>query len=198
MNKFILFICILFTNQSSAAIEEAIFAGGNFWRLEAAFNKIEGVLATVTGYDGGTSKNPTDDEVAAGRTDYVQAIRVIYNPNQVSYQQIVDYFWRNIDPTMDNAQFCDYGKQYKSVIFYLNPKQQAIALASQRAMKQKFNKIYTKVRPSTQFYAADDDNQGYFKRHPFLYKYYLYRCSHEERVRKLWQTSAMLIFNINC
>jgi peptide-methionine (S)-S-oxide reductase len=186
MKKIMLFTLLLLSNGVFARTAEAIFAGGNFWRLEASFNSINGVLATVTGFDGGTSIDPTFEEVSRGQTNYVQAVRVIYNPDCITYRQIVDYYWRHIDPTVQDAQFCDTGAQYRSAIFYLNEKQKKIALASKKAIEKKFKKIYTQIVPSTQFYAANDEQQAYFQKHPFRYKYYLYRCGNNARLQEVW------------
>lgn len=190
MNKFILLIGLFFAHPVLATTEEAIFAGGNFWRLESEFNKLQGVLATVTGFDGGTTKNPTYAEVNAGITEYTQSLRVIYNPHVITYQEIVNYFWHQIDPTVKDSQFCDTGKQYRTAIFYLNPHQKKIALASKKRMQQQFEKIYTVIKPSTQFYAADGNNQNYFQKHPLRYNYYLQRCRQQARLRELWKNTT--------
>lgn len=182
-----LFLLLFLTHSTHAKLAEAIFAGGNFWRMEAEFNKLPGVLATVSGFDGGSSKNPTYLDVSTGRTDYAEAVRIIYNPDVTTYKQIVDYFWQNIDPTMEMAQFCDTGSQYRTAIFYLDNQQKKIALASKKEMEMKFDKIYTQVAPSTQFYAAEGSQQGYYQNHPFRYKYYLYRCGHKARLAKIWK-----------
>jgi len=187
MKQLVFLMVLLMTTQVIAKTDEAIFAGGNFWRVEADFNKMNGVLVTVTGFDGGRSKSPSYDEVAAGHTDYTEAVRIIYNPDTVTYKQLVDYFWQHIDPTVANAQFCDNGPQYRTVIFYLNDQQKAIALASQREMLKRFKKIYTKIMPSTQFYAADGSQQAYSLNHPLRYKYYIYRCGHAERIAEIWK-----------
>ena len=177
----------LLANQALARTAEAIFAGGNFWRLAADFNKMNGVLMTVTGFDGGKSKNPTYQEVAAGNTGYAEAVRVIYNPDKVSYKQIVDYFWQHIDPTTDNAQFCDIGPQYRTAIFYLNPQQKAIALESKRSILKRFPNIFTAITASTQFYAAEGSQQDFHRNHPLRYKYYIYRCGHNARLAEIWK-----------
>lgn len=130
---------------------EAIFAGGCFWFMEADFYQQKGVLATVTGFDGGTTPEPTYDDVAAGRTNYTEAVRIIYNPDQISYRQLLDYFWRHIDPTTKDAQFCERGRQYRAAIFYLNDNQKRIALQSKKELEknsQKFTLRYCLQQPS--------------------------------------------------
>ena len=182
----VLFLSLL-AYSTHAKIAEAIFAGGNFWRLEAEFNKVPGVLLTVSGFDGGRGKNPVYKDVAAGRTDYAEAVRVIYNPDVTSYKQMIDYFWQNIDPTVEHAQFCDIGPQYRTAIFYLDNQQKKIALASKKELEKRFDKIHTQIVPSTQFYAADGAQQDYYQNHPFRYKYYLYRCGHKAQLAKIWK-----------
>ncbi|MFC3909822.1 peptide-methionine (S)-S-oxide reductase MsrA [Legionella dresdenensis] len=187
MHKLLFLALLILSNPANARIEEAIFAGGCFWRMEADFHKLNGVLATVVGFDGGTSKDPSYTQVMTGDTDYAVAVRVIYNSQQISYQDLVNYFWRRIDPTSHNAQFCDYGSQFRSAIFYLNDTQKKIALASKQKVEKIFPKVYTQITPSTQFYAAEDEHQEYYLNHPLRYKYYYYRCGYEARIKKLWR-----------
>lgn len=186
MFKTALFCLILLINTAYAKTEQAIFAGGCFWCLEADFSKVNGVLNTIAGFDGGTSKNPTYSQVSAGRTGYAEAVRVIYNPDVVSYQQLVDYFWHHIDPTTKDAQFCDQGHQYRSAIFYRNDQQKKIALDSKKALEKKLKVIYTEIVPSTQFYAAEDYHQHYYKKNPIRYKFYRYNCGRDSRVAEVW------------
>ncbi|WP_239005236.1 peptide-methionine (S)-S-oxide reductase MsrA [Legionella sp. MW5194] len=182
------FVCalMLLFNSAYAKVEEAIFAGGCFWCVEADFDKVKGVLGTVAGFDGGTSKDPTYKQVSAGGTGYAEAVRVMYNPDVVSYRQLVDFFWRHIDPTTKDGQFCDHGRQYRSAIFYLNEEQKKIALASKKAMEKRFKTVYTEVVPSTQFYAAEDYHQNYYQKHNWRYNYYRYRCGRDARIDKVW------------
>jgi len=186
MSKLLLLAFVVMVNPALAAVDEAIFAGGSFWRMEAQFSQLKGVLGTVSGFDGGKSKDPTYTQVANGRTDYVEAVRVIYNPKEVSYKELVEFFWHHIDPMKADGQFCDEGKQFNSAIFYLNDKQKAIALASKKTILKKMGKIFTSIAPSTQFYAADYYHQNYYLKHPLRYKYYHYRCGQEERIEELW------------
>ncbi|KTC73930.1 peptide methionine sulfoxide reductase [Legionella birminghamensis] len=165
---------------------EAIFAGGCFWFMEADFYKQKGVLATITGFDGGTTPDPTYEEVTAGHTNYTEAVRIIYNPAQISYKQLLDYFWHHIDPTTEDAQFCESGRQYRAAIFYLNENQKRIALESKKSIEKKFPKIYTEILPSTTFYAADDDHQNYSQKNPLRYRYYRFRCGRDSRLEAIW------------
>lgn len=187
MEKVILLLSCMLTGMTEAKTAEAIFAGGNFWYAQANFNQLPGVLATITGFDGGTSQDPTYEEVQNGRSNYVQAVRIIYDPDRLRYKTIVDYFWRMIDPTVKNAQFCDIGPQYQSAIFYLNAKQKQIAELSKDELRKKFKNVYTQIVPSTQFYAAEGEQQAFNESHPFRYTYYLYHCGQAERVEELWR-----------
>lgn len=179
-------VMLLLLNSAHARVEEAIFAGGCFWCVEADFDKLNGVLGTVSGFDGGTSSNPTYEQVSAGGTGYAESVRVMYNPDVISYKQLVDYFWHHIDPTTQDAQFCDHGRQYRSAIFYLNDDQKKIALASKKALEKRFKTVYTEIVPSTQFYAADDYHQNYYQKHAWRYKYYRYRCGRDARIEEVW------------
>jgi len=176
-----------------AKTSEAIFAGGCFWCLEADFNKVPGVLKTESGFDGGTSQDPTYQSVSAGKTNYAEAVRVTFDSNQVSYQTLVLYFWHHIDPTVKDVQFCDQGHQYRSAIFYLNARQKQIAERSKREMAKKFPKVYTEVAPSTRFYKADAYHQNYHVNHAVKYKYYRYRCGRDARLQEIWESET--VFN---
>jgi peptide methionine sulfoxide reductase msrA/msrB len=173
-------------NMAWGAMAEAIFAGGCFWCLEADFDKLPGVLSTSSGFDGGSTKNPTYELVSSGTTAYVESVRVTFDSEKLSYSTLLDYFWRHIDPTMQNGQFCDHGPQYRSVIFYLNKEQESVARASKQALEKKFTHVYTEVLPSTHFYAAEAYHQDYYKKNPVRYKYYRYRCGRDVRVQEVW------------
>jgi peptide methionine sulfoxide reductase msrA/msrB len=182
----ILWSCFVL-NANAAMPSEAIFAGGCFWCLEADFDKLPGVLSTTSGFDGGTTENPTYARVATGKTNYAEAVRVTFDSTQVHYQDLVNYFWRHVDPTVKDAQFCDKGHQYRSAIFYLNAKQKQIAEQSKHEIeKQLGRKVYTEVAPSTEFYAAEAYHQNYYVTHPIRYKYYRYRCGRDARLKSIW------------
>ncbi len=186
LKKCLLVVLLLATFNIFAASKVAIFAGGCFWCLEADFDKLPGVLHTISGYDGGSKKNPNYQQVSAGATNYAEAVKVIYDPKKVSYQQLLHYFWRHIDPTVKDRQFCDRGRQYRSAIFYLDKQQQAQALQSLRQIKQKFKRVYTEVVPSTHFYPAEKYHQNYYKKNPLRYRYYRWNCGRDARVKEVW------------
>jgi peptide-methionine (S)-S-oxide reductase len=166
----------------------AIFAGGCFWCVEADFEKLPGVLAAESGYIGGKTANPTYKQVSAGGTGHAEAVRITYDPQKVGYQALLDYFWRNIDPTVKNRQFCDVGNQYRSAIFYGNEVQRSAAEASKEALLKsgKIKEIHTEIAPATQFYLAEEYHQDYYKKNPIRYKYYRTTCGRDQRLEEIW------------
>lgn len=193
MRRYGLFAGLLMLATQSFAIptETAIFAGGCFWCLEADFDKLQGVISTESGYDGGTTPNPNYDLVSSGRTQYAESLRVVFNPSIVSYKALVDYYWQHIDPTTKDAQFCDSGHQYRSAIFYLNDKQKSIAEKSKKHVEKLFPKVYTEITPSTHFYPAEKEHQNFHITHALKYKYYRYRCGRDARVASIWKGKKM-------
>ncbi|MCW9057943.1 MAG: peptide-methionine (S)-S-oxide reductase MsrA [Gammaproteobacteria bacterium] len=176
----------LVAQQESAA---AIFAGGCFWCVEADFDKVTGVLDTQSGYIGGERPDPTYDEVSAGGTGHAEAVRITYDPAQVSYQKLLDVFWRSIDPTTPDRQFCDRGSQYRSAIFYLNEEQRRLAEASRAALdadKPFPDPIVTEINPAGEFYPAEEYHQDYYRKNPLRYRYYRFSCGRDQRLEELW------------
>lgn len=168
---------------------QATFAGGCFWCMEHAFDEVDGVTSTISGYIAGHKKNPTYKEVVAGRTGHAEAVQVNYDPSKVSYEELLTVFWHNIDPTMDQGQFCDYGSQYRPEIFYHNEQQYQQAETS-RKMLQK-NKpfpqpIKVKISKASRFYPAEEYHQNYHYKNPVRYKLYRYRCGRDQRLEELW------------
>ncbi len=173
--------------EPTTAADTAIFAGGCFWCMEPPYEKLDGVFSVVSGYDGGTTPNPTYQEVANGRTDYAEAVRVIYDPEVISFETLVEVFWHNIDPFAVNRQFCDRGTQYRSILFYLNAEQQAIAEASLATLSARAeNPIATTVEPTTQFYEAEDYHQDFYRTNPDRYYSYREGCRRDDRLEELW------------
>ncbi|MBA2653181.1 MAG: peptide-methionine (S)-S-oxide reductase MsrA [Tatlockia sp.] len=184
--RYITLILILFSQALYAKTAEAIFAGGCFWCVESDFDKVPGVLKTVSGYDGGSEPNPSYELVSSGATNYVESVRVLYDSAVVSYQQLLKYYWHHIDPTVKDAQFCDHGRQYRSVIFYLNEEQKNKALESKLALEKQFSVVYTDIIPSTRFYEAETYHQDYYQKNPLRYKYYRSQCGRDKRVQEVW------------
>jgi peptide-methionine (S)-S-oxide reductase len=171
----------------------AIFAGGCFWCMEPPFDKLAGVISTTSGYTGGTKVNPTYEEVSAGRTGHTEAVKVVYDPAKVSYEKLLDVFWRNHDPLTADAQFCDHGNQYRAGIFYGNDEEKRLAEASKAALEKsgRFKKpIVTEITPATAFYPAEDYHQDYYVKNPVRYKFYRSRCGRDSRLQELWGSEA--------
>lgn len=179
-------ILSLFTSVCFAKTEQAIFAGGCFWCVEADFDHLPGVLSTTAGYDGDILKDPSYEQVSSGKTNYTESVLVTFDPGQISYKQLVDYFYRHIDPTTKDAQFCDIGHQYRSAVFYLTEEQKQIALSVTKTLKQTFPEVYTEISPSTHFYPAEQYHQNYYQKNPIRYKYYRYRCGRDARIEEVW------------
>jgi peptide-methionine (S)-S-oxide reductase len=172
-----------------AGYETAVLAGGCFWCIESDYEKLEGVVEAVSGYTGGTTKNPTYRQVSAGIGGHIEAVRVTYDPKVLSYRQIVDYFWRLIDPTRDDGQFCDTGPQYRPVIFYQSPQQKTIAEASQAdvaSTKPFKDELKVALVRASEFYPAEEYHQDYYRKNPIRYKFYRYNCGRDSRVEALW------------
>ena len=160
---------------NNPSLKKAVFAGGCFWCMEAPFEQLEGVSKVISGYTGGTKENPTYEQVSMGNTGHVEAIEVIYDPKKITYQKLLEVFWRNVDPTDAEGQFVDKGSQYYTGIFYTDEEQKKEAEESKKqlAASGKFSKpIVTAIRPFTKFYPAEDYHQGYYKTHPFQYRFY--------------------------
>lgn len=170
---------------------QATFAGGCFWCVESDFDKVDGVISTTSGYTGGEVKDPTYREVSAGGTGHYEAVRVVYDPEQVSYQELVDYFWRHIDPLDDKGQFCDKGSSYRSAIFYHNDQQEQIADRSKVELEdsERFDQpIVTEILPVQAFYEAEEYHQDYYQKNPLRYQLYRTACGRDRRVKALWST----------
>ena len=166
---------------------KATFAGGCFWCMEPPYDEVEGVISTISGYIGGTKKNPTYEEVSAGTTGHAEAVQITYDPTKISYEKLLDVFWRNIDPLTANAQFCDSGSQYRSAIFYHDEAQKKLAEASKKHVQNRFKQVVvTEIVPATEFYSAEDYHQDYYKKNPIRYKIYRYGCGRDQRLRELW------------
>jgi peptide-methionine (S)-S-oxide reductase len=169
--------------------EKAIFAAGCFWCTEEAFEKVPGVISAVSGYTGGTVKNPTYEQVSSGRTGHAESVEVTFDPKKVSYEQLLDVFWVNHDPTVTNRQFCDSGTQYRPAIFYLNDEQKRLAEASKakwEKMKPFKQPILTEITKAGPFYPAEDYHQDYYKKNPLQYRFYVSGCGRYQRLDSLW------------
>ena len=166
----------------------ALFAGGCFWCIEADFEKLPGVLEVESGYTAGNTANPTYESVSAGRTGHTEGVRVIYDPTKVSYAQLVDFFWRHIDPTVKDRQFCDIGDQYRSGIYWQNDAERQTAENTRAALIKggRFKTIHTELAPASVFHLAEDYHQDYYKKNTVRYNYYRLSCGRDARVKQLW------------
>lgn len=166
----------------------AIFAGGCFWCIEKDFEKLPGVIEVESGYTAGRTKNPSYEAVSSGSTGHTEAVRVSYDPARVSYSQLVDYFWRHIDPTVKDRQFCDIGSQYRSGIYWQNEAERQVAESSRQALigSGRFKEIHTELAPASAFWLAEDYHQDYYKKNPIRYNYYRAACGRDARVAEVW------------
>jgi len=171
----------------------ATFAGGCFWCMEPPFDKLAGVTATISGYTGGRTANPSYEEVSSGATGHAESVDVIYDPKKISYEKLLEVFWVNIDPTVKDRQFCDTGTQYRTAIFYHDDAQRKAAEASKAALdKSKPFKepIVTQIVMAGAFYPAEDYHQDYYKKNPVRYNYYRLSCGRDARLKELWGSQA--------
>ncbi|WP_415753222.1 peptide-methionine (S)-S-oxide reductase MsrA [Pseudomonas leptonychotis] len=167
----------------------AIFAGGCFWCTEADFDKVPGVIETTSGYIGGHVDNPTYEQVSAGNSGHIEAVRVHFDPSKTNYAKLLEAFWPTIDPITANAQFCDRGSQYRSAIFYSNPEEQKLAAASKDALEKSGRlpaPVVTEILAASTFYSAEDYHQDYYLRNPLRYNYYRNGCGRDQRLEQLW------------
>ena len=178
--------------KGGAAIEVAIFAGGCFWCMEPPFDKLDGVLSTVSGYIGGTAEDATYRRVSAGSTGHYEAVRIEFDPSKVDYGQLLKVFWRNIDPFDGNGQFCDKGPQYRAAIFTLTDGQRELAEASRAKLadeKGEEGRFQTEVLRAMTFYPAEDYHQDYYMTNALRYKFYRWNCGRDQRLERVWGPS---------
>jgi peptide-methionine (S)-S-oxide reductase len=175
------------------SLETATFAGGCFWCMEPPFDKLDGVVSTTVGYSGGRTMNPTYEEVSAGGTGHAESIRIVYDPQRVSYSRLLEVFWHNIDPTTPNRQFCDVGDQYRAAIFYATDSERVLAEKSKQAIEKDGRirePIVTAIEPAGPFYPAEKYHQDYYRTNPVRYKFYRLNCGRDRRLRELWGDTA--------
>ena len=165
----------------------ATFAGGCFWCTEADFDKVEGVISTTSGYTGGHVANPTYEAVGRGGTGHTEAVEIVYDPAKVSYQKLLDVFWRNHDPLAKNRQFCDRGDQYRPAIFYHNEEQRRLAEQTKAMHQARFKQpIQTEIVAAGPFYKAEEYHQDYYHKNPIRYQFYRFNCGRDARLEELW------------
>jgi len=175
------------TARQSTDQAVAVFAGGCFWCTEADFDKVPGVISTTSGYIGGHTANPTYGQVSGGGTGHAEAVEIVYDPNKVSYDQLLSYYWRHVDPTVKDRQFCDVGDQYRTAIFVHDDEQRRLAETSRKKIEAELKQpIYTQIVPAGPFYKAEDYHQDFYQKNPVKYKFYRWNCGRDQRLDQLW------------
>ncbi len=184
-------ISLAAVNGAAAEQKSAIFAGGCFWCMEEAFDKVPGVVATTSGYTGGRVQNPTYEQVSGGGTGHFESEKVDYDPAKVTYAQLLDVYWHNVDPLDARGQFCDKGSQYLSAIFVATPEEEALAKASKEKVAAKLGKpIQTRILPASTFYPAEGYHQNFHVTNAARYKFYKFGCGRAQRLQELWGDPA--------
>lgn len=172
-----------------AHLEKATFAGGCFWCMQPPYDKVKGVISTTVGYTGGAKENPTYEEVSSGKTGHAEAVEIVYDASKTSYSELLDVFWKNIDPMTLNQQFADRGTQYRTAIFYHNEEQKKLAIASKEKLEKsgKFKgPVVTEIVPASLFYPAEEYHQEYYKKCPVPYQLYKVGSGREGYLKKTW------------
>lgn len=170
----------------AAPLQKATFAGGCFWCVEEAFDKIEGVTSTVSGFSGGSLKNPSYKQVSSGKTQHIESVQVTFDPDKVSYNTLLYHFWQNVDPTVKNRQFCDVGAHYRSAIFVHTPEQKRLSQKSKAGVMSLLPRVHTEILDYTGFYPAEEYHQNYYKKNLVRYKFYKWNCGRKQRLEKIW------------
>lgn len=177
------------TPPISEGLARATFAGGCFWCMEPPFDELDGVISTTSGYTGGPQRNPTYEQVAGGLTDHAEAVEIVYDPSKISYGELLEVFWMNVDPLTRDRQFCDGGKQYRTVIFFHDDEQARLARDTKQRLDDsgRFDRpVVTEIVEAAEFWAAEEYHQDYYMKNPVRYKFYRYGCGRDERLDELW------------
>lgn len=191
MRRLLLVPLLLAAINALADEATAVFAGGCFWCMEPPYDQLPGVLDTTSGYSGGHTGNPTYEQVTAGGTGHYEVVRVTYDPDRISYDELLAVFWRNIDPFDDRGQFCDRGSSYRAAVFYGSEAERELAEAARADLEIRFGrKVVTGILPAAPFYAAEGYHQNYYTENPLRYRYYRYGCGRDERLRQVWGDPA--------
>jgi peptide-methionine (S)-S-oxide reductase len=179
------------TKAAKPPMERATFAGGCFWCMEPPFEKIPGVASVTSGYTGGQKVNPSYEEVSAGGTGHAESVDIVYDPAKVTYAQLLDVFWHNVDPTQGDGQFCDHGHQYRTAIFYHDAEQKRLAEESKEKVQAKLQRpVVTEIVAASRFYPAEEYHQDFYKKNPVRYYTYRAGCGRDRRLKDLWGAEA--------
>jgi peptide-methionine (S)-S-oxide reductase len=169
----------------------AIFAGGCFWCMDSPYTGLPGVLSVTAGYSGGRVANPSYELVSLGVTGHAESVQILYDPERIGYEQLLDVFWHNIDPFAKNSQFCDYGSQYRTVIFYSSDEERRRAESSKARVEKRFGKpAFTEIVAASAFYPAEEYHQGFCRKSPGRYQAYRIGCGRDQRLKELWGEEA--------
>jgi peptide-methionine (S)-S-oxide reductase len=183
----VLLVPALVHADEPAGRAKATFAGGCFWCMQPPFENLPGVVSTTVGYAGGTVKNPTYEQVSDGGTGHAESVQIVYDPSKITYEKLLDVFWHNVDPLTPEAQFCDHGHQYRTVIFYHDEAQHRLAEESKAALAKRFTKpIVTEIVAATEFWPAEAYHQDFYKTNSVRYKFYATGCGRYARLNELW------------
>ncbi|MAU67147.1 MAG: peptide-methionine (S)-S-oxide reductase [Hyphomonas sp.] len=181
------------SSPNAKRLSTAVFAGGCFWCVEADFDKVDGVVSTISGYTGGTVANPTYKQVSHEKTGHYEAVKVTYDPDKVSYDALVDYYFHHIDPTDATGQFCDKGESYRSAVFVADASQREVAeteVSMIDASGVLGKPVVTQILDASTFWPAEDYHQDYYKKNPLKYRYYRTACGRDARVKKVWADAS--------
>ena len=177
--------------EQEAPRDTAVFAGGCFWCMEPPYDELDGVIATISGYAGGHVVDPSYEEVTSGGTGHREAVQVVYDPSRVTYEGLLEVFWRNVDPFDDGGQFCDRGFSYTTAIFPGDREQERLAEASRERIDARFDEdVVTPIVLDASFYPAEDYHQNYYQEHSIRYKYYRWSCGRDQRLEDIWGDEA--------
>jgi peptide-methionine (S)-S-oxide reductase len=176
----------------AAPTATATFAGGCFWSMEHVFDELPGVVSVTVGYAGGSTKSPTYEQVEMGITGHAESVQVVFDPATITYQQLLDAYWHNVDPTDGAGQFCDHGTQYRPIIFYAGDEQQRLAEESKTAIERshRFARVMPQIVPAAAFWRGEDYHQHYYKTHAAAYRIYRVGCGRDTRLHELWAGAA--------
>ena len=181
------FVLLAAVGARAGDVAPATFAGGCFWCMQPPFDTVPGVVSTTVGYTGGHVDHPTYEQVSAGGTGHAESIQVVFDPAKVTYRQLLDVFWRNVDPTTRDRQFCDVGNQYRTAIFFHDDEQRREAEASRDAVAKRLGQpVVTEIVPAGTFYPAEDYHQEYYRKNPVRYRFYRYTCGRDRRLAEVW------------
>ena len=186
-------VLMLAHNPASAEESVATFAGGCFWCVESDFDHVPGVLRTVSGYTGGDVKYPTYSDVTSGSSGHREAVQIFFDPGKVTYAELLEVFWRSVDPTDAGGQFCDRGDSYATAVFVHNAEQRRLAESSRQTLEDSGlldAPVVTPIETAAEFYPAESYHQDYYEKNPTRYKFYRYTCGRDARVEELWGEQA--------